>query len=330
MLRDRKQAHQRASGFVGNLVDGRTWRIGRVRRLAIAAATATAACGLCGSARAALVTYSAADSNTKHLWHFDEASGATATADAVGSGFALTASNSATLGAPSFSGFGNAGSAAGSASTQAFTGSAITPANFTSAAGAFSIDAMVNLAALPAGTTQQIATMEGNNGAARTFQFRLNTTSGGVTTLEFLNVSTGQTTGLTALVPTTGANAFAANTWFHAAVTYNGAEGTANNLKLFWTKVDPTVTQANEIDTGLQMNGDLLSTNSDTLVIGNTGRGPGGAGSGVNSLDGLIDEVRFSSIDRAPTDFIFAPEPGSIALLGLGGVGLLARRRRKA
>jgi hypothetical protein len=145
--------------------------------------------------------------------------------------------------------------------------------------------------------------------------------------LNFSSLSTSSQS-YTATIPASGVDAFDANAWFHVAVTYNGSQNTADNLKLFWTKMDESRETANEIGS-FKLSADLPLTNSGNILnfigIGNEYR----PAASLN-LDGLIDEVRISSIARSADQMMFAiPEPGTLALVGVALVTALALRRRK-
>lgn len=175
------------------------------------------------------------------------------------------------------------------------------------------------------------------NGSVRSFQMRLdpigfNPNADGVTSplttpaFEFISVRNGmagQVENRVVLLPTTGPNAITQNNWFHAAVTYTGTEGAADNLSFYWTKLDPANTQASLLTTR-QLNFDLITGPVD-FALGNIGRNPPNG----NFL-GLIDEVRISGIDRSASDFLFQiPEPSAalLSLFGLSGLGWARRRR---
>ena len=99
---------------------------------------------------------------------------------------------------------------------------------------------------------------------------------------------------------------------------------------MFFTRVDSGATLANSVGSA----SDLVDfTDLGPLTIGNEARTLNNATGGdlfTEPLLGSIDEVRISSVARSADDFIFSaiPEPSSLALLGLGAVVGLARRRK--
>ncbi|MBN2210792.1 MAG: hypothetical protein JW709_05285 [Sedimentisphaerales bacterium] len=105
-----------------------------------------------------------------------------------------------------------------------------------------------------------------------------------------------------AAIPTTGDHAYAVDTWFHVAVTYNGTAVAPDNLKLYWTKLDSGVTTAQELGS-FQMLSDLDPAVTTNICIGNEGRANNGLF--YNNFEGLLDAVRFSDIARAPGDMMF-------------------------
>ena len=140
---------------------------------------------------------------------------------------------------------------------------------------------------------QQIISME-NSGEAneRPFQFRI--ASGA---LVFINI-TGGVQSVSASIPTSGQDAFIPNEWFHVAVTYNGLENTVDNIKLYWTRVEETRTEASELLSS-SMQSDLAGVPT-VLGVGNEYRN-----SQDNNLEGQIDEVRISNIARRADQFLF-------------------------
>jgi len=287
-----------------------------------------------GPAVAVIAPYQAPDSHTLHLWHLDETSPPCADAVPGGTNLAVLA-NGATLGNASFPGFGTAlstfdGGQTGTLAANKDAHLSVLPLASGSAddvalayadpvSGAFTFEAIVrvdfnpalNLGAAPAGTGRnsgmQILSGDGDGTADRVFQWRLDPVGYGsgnttVPRLEFINIH--QSAGVQNLVvpiPTNTFHAIASNAWYHVAVAYNGAENTPDNLKFYWTRLDPAVTAANLIASA-RMTEDLFPGAACDFVIGNEGRATGGAS---DNWIGLIDEVRISRVARAPTEFIF-------------------------
>jgi autotransporter-associated beta strand protein len=224
--------------------------------------------------------------------------------------------NGATLTNASFSGFGSALNTASTgpgknavlaASTTAAGNVTITVAD--TSTGAFTFEAIVWIGFDPTtnGTgSYQIISGESSANANRIFQWRIlpkTAVLGAVLTFENLRALSGNQGTIQALLPTTGPDAIAMNNWYHVAVSYNGQPSTANNLKFYWTLLDPARTAANQISistattmlTGLNP----LATITTPFMIGNLGRNVNG-----NFL-GMIDEVRISNIERDPRQMMF-------------------------
>jgi autotransporter-associated beta strand protein len=288
---------------------------------------------------AAIVGPYTADANTLHLWHLDEL--AAPALDAVGNPpgtNCINLANTAALGSNSYAGFGTAlftgqNDSATATRSQFLSpvpgnpNTATGPFTFAAASGrAFTYEANVLIGFDPAknlGTTAdggnnrnapcQIMSIEGGSGA-RIFQFRIaqvGTRPGGGTNnptvklvpyLTFENVSGGQNT-VFADIPTNGPDAIVSNQWYHVAVSYNGVPNTVNNLKFYWTLLNPTNTFCHQIPiTSFQTNSSGFAVSSSTACsfeIGNQARNNNG-----NFL-GSIDEVRMSSIERGPGQMMF-------------------------
>ena len=102
--------------------------------------------------------------------------------------------------------------------------------------------------------------------------------------------------------------------WYHVAVTYNGAENTADNLRIYWTAMDAARTSANML-LSTTLTNDLPQAAID-FAIGNSGRTPN------NNFLGDIDEVRISDVARGADQMMFAvPEPSTF-VLGAAGIGI--------
>lgn len=261
------------------------------------------------------------DSRTLHLWHLDEV---TAPAlDAVPEPLPLTSlENGAIMWTPSLPGFGTAlnpssgrGTANGgvlSALPLAADESDDVSLTYTGADGAFTFEALVRVDFDPAdppnpNVPMQIVTGEGDVADNRVWQFRL-LPSADEPTLQFINLH-GEVDIETfaAAIPTgDDPDAIAEGGWYHVAVTYNGQENTPDNLRFYWTRLDPSRPAARAIFTG-QMTYDLIEA-SPELTVGNEGRSIGGS---TDSFAGVIDEVRISSVARTAGEFHFRSEGDS-------------------
>ena len=128
--------------------------------------------------------------------------------------------------------------------------------------------------------------------------------------LEFINLHGDvNIQPLSVALPTSGdPDAIEQGAWYHVAVTYNGSENTPDNFKLYWTKLDPSRTQANEVFSG-QMTYDLTTTPRDS-TIGTEGRDGTPATGSTDGFAGVVDEIRISDIARTPSQFLFTSGTG--------------------
>lgn len=291
------------------------------------------------SSLAAIVGPYEPDADTLHLWHMDAATAPIP--DEAGDSLPLVVlGNGATLEPNSFPGFGGALSTLDggqSGTDNAAKDAYLAPLPLVNGAGdnvrwsfadpetgAFTFEAVVwvgfdptmNLGSVANGgngrnQALQIITGEqdGPGGGTRSWQFRLLPVGYGpgelsTLRLEFINVNNGtDVQSIVATIPTEGPHAILSNGWYHVAVTYNGAESTMDNLRIYWTTMSEDVTEANEIWAGPMARD--LATGAVDFCIGNTGRNPPNG----NWL-GLIDEVRISKVARSPEGMMFGrPEP---------------------
>jgi len=136
---------------------------------------------------------------------------------------------------------------------------------------------------------QEIICTDSSGPSGRGFQFRI---TGGSLQFQFITGSQA----VSATIPTTGSDAFAAGTWYHVAVVYNGSTAT-----LYWTKLDTTLGAAHVLGTPASLTlGTAAGAVTGPLVIGNRGRP-----SGSETFLGAIDEVRISSVARAANQMQF-------------------------
>lgn len=239
----------------------------------------------------------APDVYTLHLYHFDGNAN-----DAVSSNpIHLTSAYGATVTEPSYEGFGTAlntyeGSSNTSANQPIAYVDEVAISNFVGPDGAFTFEAVVRPVGQIPNHMQIISGEDDSGQPARGWQFRVNL--GGQ--LEFIKL-TGMQENFTAALPTGGEHAWAPGQWFHAAVSYNGQENTAGNLKVYWTRLDSGASEANLL-ASFQMSADLSPSAQIDFAVGNEGRDFSG-----ENFEGLVDEVRISSIARSPQDMLFMP-----------------------
>ena len=238
------------------------------------------------------------DADTLHLYHFNgDAQDAPGTINLTLNGATVTGTSAAGFRTAMDTYDGVAGgtrSAGGSANPYAIS-------NFTGSDGAFTFEAIVRpditleaLKALGSANHMQIICGEGDSTTTRGWHFRINNSG----QLQFTKLAGTVEDIFKPAIPTTGDHAYAVGAWYHAAVTYNGAENTAGNLKLYWTRLDSGVTEAQLLGS-FQMAADLTSTVLTRFCIGNELRGPS-----AENFEGLIDEVRISRAARTADEMI--------------------------
>lgn len=273
--------------------------------------------GLAISAHAGIRGPYTVDANTLHLYHFD---GTTSDTTAVASPLHLILSGNATVTSASYT------SAFGTALATNFHGVNITDAgsnggamprttqddipfsNFCdSATGAFTMEALVKLDTPPdkfsSSFSPQIISQENETaGQPRNFQFRINKGP----QLEFIQINP-TTAQVNVPLPKTGNHSLVMGKWYHVAVTYNGAENTANNLKFYWTDLSISTSTANLIYSGT-MAADIPPAGKSDFMIGNESRDPA-----QGAWPGAIDEVRISNIARTPDQMLFIPPAPKIS-----------------
>lgn len=129
-------------------------------------------------------------------------------------------------------------------------------------------------------------------------------------------------------------NGTANNTYYRNAIIADGAANSATDNA--WHHLAVTRTAAGAVT--VYRDGASIATGTDTGSISNTVDLLIGSNYGADqntpaiTFNGRIDEFAFYPVALSQTQInnhiALAPEPGSVGLLGVGALGLLARRRR--
>jgi autotransporter-associated beta strand protein len=269
------------------------------------------------------------DADTLFLFHFDEASGGTVASNAGSKGgvaYAVNENPASTtpptdttmLGATGYSSgainfgncmtnptsvssggyefgydFNNSGAYDGDTGSTSLSADSLAMTNFNIGNGGqtpFTIEALIQ-PSTTAGSQEIVCTDNSQSANAnRGFQFRIN--AGGFQ-FQFIGGSTPR--AISGTIPTTGPDAFVAGAWYHVAATYDGA-----TMRLYWTRVDPSVGAAHLLSSGAISLGTVEGAVSGPLIIGNENRNTAG-----EQFLGSIDEVRISSVCRAANQMQF-------------------------
>ena len=144
----------------------------------------------------------------------------------------------------------------------------------------FTLEALIRPNQISSSTGQEIICTDSSSGS-RAFQFRIISS-----TLAFQFITGSQS--FSGSIPTTGPDAFVAGTWYHVALTYDGATAT-----LYWTKLDPSNGAAHVLTTAALNIPASDGSVTGPLIIGNENRAAAG-----EQFQGSIDEVRISDVAR--------------------------------
>lgn len=269
----------------------------------------TAALALASSAQAALVAH----------YNLDETTGSTV-ADSSGNG--NTGTVVAGAGSPPDLTATGIATTSGMSTTDDGEGY-VSAANLYSGNDSRSVSAWFNATTID--STQSRITSTGS-GAAESFDITLESSDGG----NSIGLRYGNGNMFWSGSAENGGDDIATGVWNHVVVTYESTAtvdgGFGAGLTVYLNGVALTM------DGGNPKNGTQeLNTSGDFLIAGN-----GGLGNNGGYLNGSIDDVQVydAALSSSEVSFLFnnptvaVPEPSSAALLGLGGIALILRRRK--
>jgi len=256
--------------------------------------------------------YDGTDPNTIHLWHCDGAESTTAALDSVGSLDLDNLANGATVGITAGeTGFGECHDVNVSGGYSGYMNNTSTTVAVAlgSTDGAFTAEGITKWN----GYNDTLCTARFGNSNLRVLVYPGS---------NFVLVDIGGDSQITLNDGVTYDRNFPiphpeSNKWYHWAVTYNGLEDTPDNVKVYWTPLEESYTEAQ-----------LMDSRRAKLDQGSAS-GPFGT---AYRLCGWADEMRISNIVRAADDMMFGtavvvPEPAGLGLIGLA---LLAVRRKRS
>ena len=189
--------------------------------------------------------------------------------------------------------FNNSGAYQGDTASGALSADAMAMTNFNIGNGGqtpFTIEALIRPSST-AGSQEIVCTdSSAAANANRGFQFRINA---GTFQLQFIGGSTPR--AISGTIPTTGSNAFVAGAWYHVAATYDGT-----TMRLYWTRLDPSVGAAHLLNSGAISLGTVEGAVTGPLIFGDENRAVAD-----EQFLGSIDEVRISKVARAANQMQF-------------------------
>lgn len=257
------------------------------------------------------------DQHTLHLYHFDNEENTTEDAATKSSKYSLKRSGDAAT-ADGFQDFGKSLNTQLKTEARTNTSGTLPTSTFwNEETHAFTYEALVRMDFDPneimIGRAERMtifALDSSGKGYMRSFHLSLRplgvagATTSSLVFVKYAGPDRGAIQTITLELPLTGLHAPVRGKWFHVAVTYNGNAGAADNLKVYWTRVDRGATRA-ELLASASLEKNPSKQTTSFFSVGNTARKSDGY---VENWLGQIDEVRISDVARKDDEFLFRPE----------------------